>query len=116
VLERSPTADSAHTATAQDRYGASPEGSSAGDTRTRWTAEHANGADAPQKNDGARLICNVRPLTEQPAKPEICGGTMTKMRSAFGFLLAVVALGLRGLRRAIKRLAAPGTGPFLSGV
>ena len=41
---------------------------------------------------------------------------MTTMRAALGFLLAVAACGLRGLRRAIKRLAAPGTGPFLSGV
>lgn len=41
---------------------------------------------------------------------------MTKMRAAIGFLLAVAASGLRGLRRVLKRMAAPGTGPFLSGV
>lgn len=41
---------------------------------------------------------------------------MTKMRAALEFLLAVAALSLRGLRRAIKRLGAPGTGPFFSGV
>jgi hypothetical protein len=41
---------------------------------------------------------------------------MTELRAALGFLLALAAFGLRSLRRAIKRLAAPGTGPFLSGV
>jgi len=44
------------------------------------------------------------------------GGTMTKIRAAIGFLLAVAAAGVSSLRRTIKRLAAPGTGPFLSGV
>lgn len=41
---------------------------------------------------------------------------MTRIRAAVRFLLAVAAAGLTSLRRAIKRLAAPGTGPFLSGV
>jgi hypothetical protein len=41
---------------------------------------------------------------------------MTKLRAAGRFLLAVAASSFRGLRRAIKRLAAPGTGPFLSGL
>jgi hypothetical protein len=41
---------------------------------------------------------------------------MTKTRAALRFLLAVAASGLNSLRRALKRLAAPGTGPFLSGV
>jgi len=41
---------------------------------------------------------------------------MTNLRAAIRFLLAVAAFGLNSLRRAIKRLAAPGTGPFLSGV
>ena len=41
---------------------------------------------------------------------------MTKIRAAIGFLFAVAAAGFSSLRRAIKRLAAPGTGPFLSGV
>ena len=41
---------------------------------------------------------------------------MTRMRTTFGFLLAITASGLKGLWRAIKRLAAPGTGPFLAGV
>ena len=41
---------------------------------------------------------------------------MTKTRAAIRFLVALAASGLNGLRRAIKRLAAPGTGPFLSGV
>jgi hypothetical protein len=41
---------------------------------------------------------------------------MTKTRAAIRFLLAVAAAGLHRLRRVINRLAAPGTGPFLSGV
>jgi hypothetical protein len=41
---------------------------------------------------------------------------MAKIRAAIRFLLAVAASGLNSLRRAIKRLAAPGTGPFFSGV
>jgi hypothetical protein len=41
---------------------------------------------------------------------------MTKTRAAIRFLVAVAASGFNSLRRAIKRLAAPGTGPFLSGV
>ncbi len=41
---------------------------------------------------------------------------MTKMRVALRFLLPGAASGLRGLRRAIRRLAAPGTGPFFSGI
>jgi hypothetical protein len=40
---------------------------------------------------------------------------MNKLRAAIGSLPTVVASSLRSLRRAIKRLAAPGTGPFLSG-
>ena len=44
------------------------------------------------------------------------GGTMTKLRAAMGFLLAAAASSFRALRRTIKRLAGPGTGPFLSGV
>lgn len=41
---------------------------------------------------------------------------MTNIRAVVGFLLAVVASGFGRLRRIIKRLAAPGSGPFLSGV
>ena len=41
---------------------------------------------------------------------------MTEIRAAIRFLFAVAASGLNSLRRVIKRLAAPGTGPFLSGV
>jgi hypothetical protein len=41
---------------------------------------------------------------------------MTTLRAAMGFLLAVAASSFRALRRTIKRLAGPGTGPFLSGV
>jgi hypothetical protein len=41
---------------------------------------------------------------------------MTRIRAAIRFLLAFAASGLNSLRRAVKRLAAPGTGPFLSGV
>ena len=41
---------------------------------------------------------------------------MTIMRAAIRFLLAVAASSLSGIRRAIKRLAEPGAGPFLSGV
>lgn len=41
---------------------------------------------------------------------------MTKMRAAVGSLFAAAASGFRALRRLIKRIGAPGTGPFLSGV
>jgi hypothetical protein len=41
---------------------------------------------------------------------------MTNIRAAIGFLLAVIVSGRRGLRRVIKRLAAPGSGPFFSGI
>jgi hypothetical protein len=37
------------------------------------------------------------------------------MQAAIKFLRAVAAFGLSGLRRVLKRLTAPGTGPFLSG-
>jgi hypothetical protein len=39
---------------------------------------------------------------------------MTKKPGAVRFLLAVAAFTLRGLRRLTKRLAAPGSGPFLA--
>lgn len=41
---------------------------------------------------------------------------MTNIRAAIKFLIAAVTSSLGGLRRVVKRLAAPGTGPFLSGV
>jgi hypothetical protein len=39
---------------------------------------------------------------------------MTKKPSAIRFLLALAAIAVRGLRRLVKRLGAPGSGPFLS--
>jgi hypothetical protein len=41
---------------------------------------------------------------------------MARMRAAIQFLRAVAVSSLRGLRRIVKWLAEPGTGPFLSSV
>ena len=41
---------------------------------------------------------------------------MKRMRATITVLLAAIASILSGIRRAIKRLGEPGTGPFLSGV
>jgi hypothetical protein len=40
---------------------------------------------------------------------------MTKKPAAIRFLLAVATATLKGIRRLAKRLAAPGSGPFLAG-
>ena len=75
---------------------------------------------ATHRDDHVLLPLPVLALLSEFVEPAIerqrFGGTMKTMRATITLLLAAIASILSGIRRAIKRLGEPGTGPFLSGV
>jgi hypothetical protein len=89
-------------------------------TRRRCAADIPAGIRPEDHQAGISLdLSNLAAFVEKHTDASVVGqfeGTMTNIRAAIRFLLQVAASGLNSLRRAIKRLAAPGTGPFLSGV